>query len=68
MSEQRTARFEQLFYMGIQRSDQSRRILQHLDMLLSRISRPKKGELDADDYDGTLPIRQWLNGKASTDD
>jgi hypothetical protein len=39
-------------------------ISRDLPAVLSRVSRPTRPEVEADEYEGRVPIRQWL-GRAS---
>ena len=37
-----------------------KRIWRNLTLVLRRVSRPTPVEIDADEYDGSVPISQWL--------
>jgi hypothetical protein len=44
----------------LERFHQLKRIWRNLSAILPRVSRPTRAEIEADEYDGSVPISQWL--------
>ena len=45
----------------LRQSRRAKRISRYLPAVLAAISRPTRAELEADKYEGSVPVQQWLD-------
>lgn len=46
--------------VGLERLHQLKQLWRNLSRVLPKVSRPTQAEIDADEYDGSVSIAQWL--------